>query len=77
VRGLEDIKVTDIAYDTKAETAKLSLAKELPGAGKAVLELKFSGAINHKVVILFLLYCPHPLRGMVLIWVGLDGGVLS
>lgn len=45
----ENIKVTDIEYDTKAETAKLSLGKELPGTGKAVLELKFSGAINHKM----------------------------
>lgn len=53
MRGLENIKVTDIEYDTKAETAKLSLGKELPGTGKAVLELKFSGAINHKVVIYF------------------------
>lgn len=56
MRGLEDIKVTDIAYDTKAETAKLSFAKELPGSGKAVLELKFSGAINHKVIISFFFF---------------------
>lgn len=63
MRGLENIKVTDIEYDTKAETAKLSLGKELPGTGKAVLELKFSGAINHKVVIYFFTLRSPPFAG--------------
>lgn len=43
------VKVTNISYEKKAERATLSLDQELPGSGKAVLELKFSGIINHEV----------------------------
>lgn len=43
------IKVSDISLDKKTEVAKLSLAEELPGSGTAVLELKFSGVVNHEM----------------------------
>lgn len=46
---LAAIKISDISLDKKMEVAKLSLTEELPGSGTAVLELKFSGVVNHEM----------------------------
>lgn len=46
---LAAIRISEISLDKKTEVAKLSLAEELPGSGTAVLELKFSGVVNHEM----------------------------
>ncbi|KAL7268922.1 hypothetical protein RUND412_008436 [Rhizina undulata] len=49
VQGGEDVKVTDIEYDQKKQVATLKLAGELPGSGRGVLKLAFSGTMNQEM----------------------------
>jgi len=43
------IKVSDISYDEKNQTAELSLAGELPGEGEGTLTINFLGVLNQEV----------------------------